>query len=218
MGEWGTRTPSSLPWIRLLAHLFQCLIVWSLETVLPARATPTTTLLIMFIIAVKFIINIIVTNEENVTTPTKDIANSTVNVTFILRLFCPYDGTIFSMIDCRFTFVTNVQIYAIRWDYFRFPKKIIFDKQCFTDMYFQLDLLESLKNYLLFGAKKIHHRVYFFCEMSEAKCSKATDSPDSYFLKFNIQALGVRTFCKCFWNYFTLVCFCFDAVLSPLYF
>ncbi|PZV87229.1 hypothetical protein CLV31_101101 [Algoriphagus aquaeductus] len=59
-----------------------------LETVLPARATPTTTLLIFSIIAVKFSINIIVTNEENDIIPTKDIVNSIVNEIFKLRLFC----------------------------------------------------------------------------------------------------------------------------------
>ena len=99
MGSGGLEPPALYPEFRLLNYWFQHLIVWSLETVLPARATPTTTLLILFIIVVKFCINIIVTNEENVTTPTKDIANSTVNVTFKLRLFCPYVGTIFSMND-----------------------------------------------------------------------------------------------------------------------
>jgi hypothetical protein len=43
--------------------------------------------LILSFIVVKFRINIIVTNEEKATTPTKDIANSTVIVTFKLRLF-----------------------------------------------------------------------------------------------------------------------------------
>jgi len=56
-------------------------------TILPTRATPTATLLILSFIVVKFRINIIVTNEEKATTPTKDIANSTVIVTFKLRLF-----------------------------------------------------------------------------------------------------------------------------------
>ena len=77
-------------------------------TILPTRATPTATLLILSIIVVKFWINIIVTNEENATTPTKDIANSTVNVTFKLRLFCPVVRTIFSMNDCRLSLAHNV--------------------------------------------------------------------------------------------------------------
>jgi len=110
VGSGGLEPPALYPEFRLLVYWFQCLIVWSLETVLPARATPTTTLLILSIIAVKFCINIIVTNEENVTTPTKDIANSTVNVTFKLRLLCPYVGTIFSMNDCRLSLATKVSL------------------------------------------------------------------------------------------------------------
>jgi hypothetical protein len=107
VGSGGLEPPALYPEFRLLNYWFQRLIVWSLETVLPARATPTTTLLILSIIAVKYCINIIVTNEENVTTPTKDIANSIVNVTFKLRLFCPYVETIFSMNNCFLSFSDN---------------------------------------------------------------------------------------------------------------
>jgi len=82
-------------------------------TILPTRATPTATFLILSIIVVKFWINIIVTNEENVTTPTKDIANSTVNVTLKLRLFCPVVRTIFSMNDCRLSLATNGEGVAV---------------------------------------------------------------------------------------------------------
>jgi len=60
-------------------------------TVLPTRVIPTTTLMIFVIIVSKFRVKIIVANEKNVTTPTTDIAMSTVNVTFKLRFFvlCP---------------------------------------------------------------------------------------------------------------------------------
>jgi hypothetical protein len=111
VGSGGLEPPALYPEFRLLNYWFQRLIVWSLETVLPARATPTTTLLILSIIAVKFVINIIVTNEQNVTTPTKDIANSIVNVTFKLRLFCPIVGTIFLMNNCLLSLATNLYIY-----------------------------------------------------------------------------------------------------------
>jgi hypothetical protein len=89
VGSGGLEPPALYPEFRLLNCWSQRLIVWSLATVLPARATPTTTLLILSIIVVKFRINIIVANEANGTTPTKDIANSTVNVTLKLRLFYP---------------------------------------------------------------------------------------------------------------------------------
>ena len=55
---------------------------------LPARAIPTTTLVILVTIVVKFWIIIIDVNEKKVNTPTKDIANSTVKVTFKLSFFC----------------------------------------------------------------------------------------------------------------------------------
>lgn len=107
MGD--SNPPALYPKFRLLNNWFQRLIVWSLETVLPARATPTTTFLILSIIAVKFCINIIVTNEENVTTPTKDIANSIVNVTFKLRLFYPIFRTILSMNIYPLSLATNIR-------------------------------------------------------------------------------------------------------------
>gem|GEM_PF-3845158 len=53
-GSGGLEPPALYPEFRLHNYWFQCLIVWSLETVLPARATPTTTLMIPFIIVVKF--------------------------------------------------------------------------------------------------------------------------------------------------------------------
>jgi hypothetical protein len=57
------------------------------------RATPATTLLNLSIIVEKFRTKIIVTNEENCMTPTKDNANSAVNVTFKLRLLRAVTGT-----------------------------------------------------------------------------------------------------------------------------
>ena len=54
-------------------------------TILPTRATPTTTHLILLTIVIKFIFNTIVAKAENTKLPTMDIANLTVNVTFKLK-------------------------------------------------------------------------------------------------------------------------------------
>ena len=120
MGSGGLEPPALCPEFRLLNYWFQRLIVWSLDTILPARATPTTTLLILSIIVVKFRINIIVINEENVTTPTKDIANSIVNVTLKLRLFCLIFETIFFNERCRHSLAHNVYALAIGWAFNEF--------------------------------------------------------------------------------------------------
>jgi len=87
VGSGGLEPPALYPEFRLLNYCFQYLIVWSLETILPARATPTTTLLKYSTIELKFLVNIILTNEENAITPTKDIAKSIVNAILTFRLF-----------------------------------------------------------------------------------------------------------------------------------
>ena len=58
-------------------------------TVLPTRATPTTTLMNLFIIVVKFFIDIISANEENAKLQTTDIVKAIVKLIFKLRLICP---------------------------------------------------------------------------------------------------------------------------------
>ena len=113
VGRGGLEPPCSLSRIQISQPMVSMSYSMEFGTILPTRATPTTTLLILSTIVVKFWINIIVTNEENVTTPTKDIANSIVNVTFKLRLFCPTVGTIFSMNVCLFSLATNDRGYGL---------------------------------------------------------------------------------------------------------
>jgi len=48
--------------------------------------------------------------------------------------------------------------------------------------------------------KNIPQGVFFICEMKLSECSKATNSPDSYFIKFDVKGLGVSIFGKCSLN------------------